>query len=167
MLAVEVYKWCDGSWLEDQDFWRFSGIFRDVYLYSTPTIHIHDFFVGTELDENYQHAELKMETSILNYFDENFENIQLAAMLFDEANKRIVEESVTFLVNVAKTKITFSSFVHNPQKWSAEQPYLYTFVLSLTDEAGNMMEIISCKLGFRKFEIKDGLDEDQWKADRV
>ena len=157
MLAVEVYKWCDGSWLEDQDFWRFSGIFRDVYLYSTPAIHIHDFFVVPELDENYQHAELKMETSILNYFDNDFEKIQLTAMLFDEANKKIVEESVTFLVNVAKTKITFSSFVHNPQKWSAEQPHLYTFVLSLTDEAGNMMETISCKVGFRKFEIKDGL----------
>jgi beta-galactosidase len=156
-LAVEVYKWCDGSWLEDQDFWRFSGIFRDVYLYCTPAIHIYDFFAMTELDGEYKDAELKIETEILNYFEKNFGKIQFTIMLFDMANKKAFEESVSFLINASKTKIAFSNTIKNSQKWSAEHPYLYTLVLSLTDEAGHLVEAVSCKVGFRKFEIKDGL----------
>jgi beta-galactosidase len=68
-LAVEVYRWCDASWLEDQDFWRMSGIFRDVYLYSSKEVHINDFFVTTDLDENYENAELKIQAKVTNYFE--------------------------------------------------------------------------------------------------
>lgn len=156
-LAVEVYKWCDGSWLEDQDFWRLSGIFRDVYLYSTPSIHIYDFFVKTELDGEYKHSNLKIEAVILNYFKQNFGKIQLKAILFDRSNKKICEDSFSFLANYDKIKIAFSNFINSPQKWSAEHPYLYTLVLCLADETGNVVEALSCKVGFRKFEIKEGL----------
>ena len=156
-LAVEVYRWCDASWLEDQDFWRLSGIFRDVYLYSTPSFHINDFYVVTELDEAYKHAELKIEADILNYFGQSSGPIQFGAALFDQRNKRILEEKVSLRINGAKTKIHLSSSVENPLKWSAENPHLYTLVLSVTDDKGNLIETESCKIGFRKFEIKDGL----------
>ncbi|MDQ0198057.1 beta-galactosidase, LacZ type [Neobacillus ginsengisoli] len=156
-LAVEVYRWCDGSWLEDQDFWRLSGIFRDVYLYSTPSFHINDFYVVTELDDEYKHAELRIEADILNYFNEISRKIKLNVMLFDQVDKEIVEKSVYLQVNESRTKITLSSFVENPLKWSAEKPNLYTLVLSLADDTGKVFETESCKIGFRKFEIKDGL----------
>ena len=156
-LAVEVYRWCDASWLEDQDFWRLSGIFRDVYLYSTPSLHINDFYVVTELDEEYKHAELKVDTEILNYFEKSSGELHLNAMLFDKDNNEILNETVLVQSSEAKTKISLSSYVENPLKWSAEQPNLYTLVLVFSDGAGTVIETESCKVGFRKFEIKDGL----------
>lgn len=68
-LAVEVYRWCDASWLEDQDFWRLSGIFRDVYLYSAPAVHVSDFFVRAELDEHYADAQLQLDAKLTDYFE--------------------------------------------------------------------------------------------------
>lgn len=159
-VAVEVYRWCDGSWLEDQDFWRLSGIFRDVYLYSTPDLHIFDYFVQTNLDENYQDAELTISAKLVNYFAQNHGVVSLEAILYDQ-------ENVSVLKNKLETKIesngqphleaTLSTFVDSPLKWSAEQPNLYTLVLVLKDNAGQIIETESCKIGFRKFEIKDGL----------
>src|SRR5699024_5922306 len=78
-LGVEVYRWSDASWLEDQDFWRMSGIFRDVYLYSTPHIHIRDFTVVTELDHEYKDADLKIKADITNYYEEKVEGLNFQA----------------------------------------------------------------------------------------
>ncbi|MCJ8008831.1 glycoside hydrolase family 2 TIM barrel-domain containing protein [Lederbergia wuyishanensis] len=160
ILAVEVYRWCDASWLEDQDFWRLSGIFRDVYLYSTPRIHIQDFFVNTELDNEYRDAELKVNACITNYVEESCENVAFEAMLYDDNGKKVLEIPISREVkisNEAKCEISASAFVENPLKWSAEHPNLYTLVLSLKDEKGQIIETESCKVGFRKFELKDGL----------
>ncbi|MBS4197743.1 glycoside hydrolase family 2 TIM barrel-domain containing protein [Lederbergia citri] len=159
-LAVEVYRWCDASWLEDQDFWRLSGIFRDVYLYSTPRIHIQDFFVNTELDSEYRDAEMKVNASITNYVKETCGNVTFEAMLYEDNWKKVLAEPISVEVNIsgeAKCEISASTFVENPLKWSAEQPNLYILVLSLKDEDGQLIETESCKVGFRKFELKDGL----------
>ncbi|MDQ0972527.1 beta-galactosidase [Neobacillus niacini] len=159
-LAVEVYRWCDASWLEDQDFWRMSGIFRDVYLYSTPEIHINDFFVTTELDQEYKDAKLKIEAKIKNAFEQTVNGYTVEAMLYDHEESPVLEDSLQIMVdmeNQSLLSINASTYVSNPFKWSAESPYLYTLVLILKDESGIIKETESCKVGFRTFEIKDGL----------
>ncbi|MFS0778509.1 glycoside hydrolase family 2 TIM barrel-domain containing protein [Neobacillus sp. 3P2-tot-E-2] len=159
-IAVEVYRWCDASWLEDQDFWRMSGIFRDVYLYSTPEIHINDFFVTTELDQEYKDAKLKIEAKIKNVFEETVIGYTVEAMLYDHENNPVLEDSLQIKVdleNQSFISIYASTNISNPFKWSAESPYLYTLVLILKDESGIIKETESCKVGFRTFEIKDGL----------
>ena len=159
-LAVEVYRWCDASWLEDQDFWRLSGIFRDVYLYTAPEAHIYDFFVRTELDEQYQHADLQLDVKLVDYFEQTSGKISVAAQLYDHEHKALFTQplSQTLDFNGAPSHtLSLTSTVENPLKWSAEQPHLYTLVLSLHDAKGNLTEAVSCRVGFRQFELKDGL----------
>ncbi|KGE19535.1 glycoside hydrolase family 2 TIM barrel-domain containing protein [Paenibacillus wynnii] len=159
-LAVEVYRWCDASWLEDQDFWRLSGIFRDVYLYTTPEAHIYDFFVRTELDEQYRHAELQLDVKLMDYFERTAEAVIVHAQLYDHDQNAIFDQplSQTVYFNSASTQtLQFSSSIIDPLKWSAEHPNLYTLVLSLHHVDGELMEAVSCRVGFRTFELKDGL----------
>ncbi|WP_138755298.1 glycoside hydrolase family 2 TIM barrel-domain containing protein [Paenibacillus sinopodophylli] len=159
-LAVEVYRWSDASWLEDQDFWRMSGIFRDVYLYTTPEAHIYDYFVKTELDDQFLNAELIIDAKLLNYFVKPLGSLTVEAILYDANGASIFTTPLTAQTSVegeALTEIQLSRIVENPLKWSAEHPNLYTLVLSLKSSDGTLYEAISCKVGFRKFEIKDGL----------
>lgn len=159
-VAVEVYRWSDASWLEDQDFWRMSGIFREVYLYSIPEIHIFDFFVVTELDDNYENANLKIKAKLLNYYEKNTGRLAVEAMLYNKEGKQVFKRPVLAEACLDYTRsgeIELEKVVENPLKWSAEMPNLYTLVLCLMDEEGNIIETESCKVGFRKFEIKDGL----------
>lgn len=159
-LAVEVYRWSDASWLEDQDFWRMSGIFRDVYLYTTPELHVYDFFVRTQLDEHYRDAELVVDAKLLDYYGADTVNVTVEAMLYDAARQPALAEPLT--VSVARIgerlkEVQLGASLSNPLKWSAEQPNLYTLVLSLKNESGELLEAVSCKVGFRSFELKDGL----------
>ncbi|MDQ8732959.1 glycoside hydrolase family 2 TIM barrel-domain containing protein [Paenibacillus sp. LHD-38] len=159
-LAVEVYRWSDASWLEDQDFWRMSGIFRDVYLYTTPETHIYDYFVKTELDEQFKDAEFIVDAKLLNYFVKPLGAITVEAALYDAKRVPVFEAPLSIRTEVAGeglTAVQLRAAVTNPLKWSAEQPNLYTLILSLKSEDGTLLEAISCKVGFRKFEIKDGL----------
>ncbi|MGO4276582.1 sugar-binding domain-containing protein, partial [Paenibacillus sp. TAF58] len=155
-----VYRWSDASWLEDQDFWRLSGIFRDVYLYSTPTTHISDFKVLTNLDDSFENAELFIHAKVTNYDGLGSGTRRLEAVLYDSELKPLWKEPLLAEVNVsgaANQEVELSIQVDQPAKWSAEKPNLYTLVLSLRDEEGSLLETESCKVGFRKFEIKDGL----------
>ncbi|WP_201755278.1 glycoside hydrolase family 2 TIM barrel-domain containing protein [Paenibacillus glycinis] len=160
-LAVEVYRWCDASWLEDQDFWRMSGIFRDVYLYTAPKAHVYDFFAVTELDEAYRDAELKLNATILNYFEQDLGTVTLEAQLYDGGGQAVLPQPITVHAalgsGAAELEIEASANVANPLKWSAEQPNLYTLVLGLKDGEGRLLETVSSRIGFRKFEIKDKL----------
>ncbi|MDR6882619.1 glycoside hydrolase family 2 TIM barrel-domain containing protein [Bacillus sp. 3255] len=159
-LAVEVYRWSDASWLEDQDFWRLSGIFRDVYLYSTPITHIADFKVTTELDEAFLNAELRIEAKVTNYDGLGTGNRRVEAVLYDRANQAVWAVPVSAEIQVggsAEQRVELSVLVERPALWSAEKPNLYTLVLSLKDDSGNLLETESCKIGFRRFEIHDGL----------
>ncbi|OMF23487.1 beta-galactosidase [Paenibacillus sp. FSL H8-0548] len=159
-LAVEVYRWSDASWLEDQDFWRMSGIFRDVYLYTTPEAHIYDYFVKTELDDQYRDAELIIDAKLLNYFGKPLGGITVEAALYDANREAVFQAPLSLQTAIDGEELTVVQLrgaVHNPLKWSAEQPNLYTLILTLKSETGELFEAISCKVGFRKFEIKDGL----------
>lgn len=159
-LAVEVYRWSDASWLEDQDFWRLSGIFRDVYLYTTPIAHIADFKVNTNLDAACEDAELHIQATITNYDGKSQGVHHVEAMLYDGDQQALWEESLRVGIqtsDIASQAVEFSTHMDRPAKWSAESPYLYTLVLRLWNEEGTLLETESCKVGFRKFEIEDGL----------
>ncbi|WP_339247133.1 glycoside hydrolase family 2 TIM barrel-domain containing protein [Paenibacillus sp. FSL F4-0243] len=159
-LAVEVYRWCDASWLEDQDFWRLSGIFRKVYLYTAPSVHVADFFVKTELDEAFVHADLNVNIKVENYFNEKLNPYTLQMQLYNKGDQPVWEAPVSTFTSFDQEGVQhfkLSEHVEDPYKWSAETPYLYTLVLSMIDDKGNTTETVSCKVGFRTFEIKDGL----------
>ncbi|MHA0857842.1 beta-galactosidase, LacZ type [Paenibacillus sp. CMAA1364] len=159
-LAVEVYRWCDASWLEDQDFWRMSGIFRDVYLYTSPKIHIFDFFAKADLEDDLQNGQLSLSATVHNYNELNVGQISIEAALYDDSNQAILAQPLsmtTSLDDKPSTQLEGKITVQQPEKWSAEKPYLYTLVLELKDAKGNTLQFISCKVGFRKFGIEDGL----------
>ncbi|GAB4513023.1 MAG: hypothetical protein Kow0047_24540 [Anaerolineae bacterium] len=159
VLAVRVYRWSDGSYLEDQDFWRLSGIYRDVYLWAAPTVHVRDFAIVTDLDENYRDAELRVRAHVRNYEQQAVEGYTLQAMLYDAEGQPVWEEPVTADVAVGGEEeaiLSLSQDVARPRKWSDEDPYLYTLVLTLVDRAGEIVEIESARVGFRKVELKRG-----------
>jgi len=181
ILAVEVYRWSDGSYLECQDFWRFSGIYRDVYLYSTPKVHLKDFFVRAELDSNYENGLLKIHPKVKIYDGVSIKGFQIEATLFDDDNQTVLEKPITkdlsdFVIdfeNLNEYEIRemghqyyylsiepkfgiLQKEIPSPKKWTAETPHLYTLVLSLKDEKGKLVETASCRVGFRKIEIKEG-----------
>jgi beta-galactosidase len=158
-LAVCVFRWSDGSYLEDQDMWFLSGIFRDVYLFSTPIIHLRDYWVRTQLDQDYTDAVLRLTARVRNYGSENLAGYHIEAILYDSENKPVPVGHLfsKFEVTAGIEKvIEMSCPVSNPQKWSGEFPNLYTMVIKLTDPSGKLTEVERCKVGFRQVEIKDG-----------
>ena len=161
ILAAEVYRWSDGSYLEDQDFWRLSGIFRDVYIFSTPKLHIRDFFVTATLDEKFEDAVLEVSANIKNFNDTAADGAKLEVTLLNSKGKPVggkpmmsIEVSEIPASNQSEMKLLGP--VKSPLKWSAETPNLYTIILTLKDGKGKVIEYESCKTGFRNSEIKDG-----------
>ncbi|MCP2597894.1 DUF4981 domain-containing protein, partial [Candidatus Aminicenantes bacterium AC-335-L06] len=156
-IAIEVYRWSDGSYLEDQDFWRLSGIERDVFLYSTPNVHIRDFFVIPDLDENYINGIFKFEVKLKNYLAEESEKHLLEVFLFNEKGKKVAEFSEEIYLKEKEEKtLYFEKFIKEPKKWTSETPNLYSLILQLRNNKGEILEVLSHKIGFRKVEIKNG-----------
>ncbi len=159
-LSVQVIRFSDGSYLENQDMWRLSGIFRDVELYAQPKTFIHDFYVITDLDESYTDAKLAVETDIQNKNSETAA-CSLEIDVLDENNQSILNEgiqSMNFKIDGHSTKkVTVSSLVENPRKWSAEFPNLYTILFQLKDENGKTIEAFTKKIGFREVELADNI----------
>ncbi|MFA5328071.1 MAG: glycoside hydrolase family 2 TIM barrel-domain containing protein [Prolixibacteraceae bacterium] len=151
IIAVEVYQYSSGTWLEDQDMWRLHGIFRNVTLWSTPEVHIRDFFVKTDLEKDYKDAILDVSAKIKNYGDKTAKAQQFTATLYDKEGKEIASGNATgsALKSNQEEVLNVKFKVSNPLKWTAETPNLYTVVL--TNSEG---EILSSKIGFRKIEIK-------------
>ena len=155
MLAVEVYRWSDGSYLEDQDFWRISGIDRDVYLYSTAQIRILDYFVKAGLDKNYTHGTFSLDVDVKNFSDAK-SNGNITASLLDADGKEVYKRKQNWNAISGQTaKLNMKTTVKAPAQWSAETPNLYTLALSLTDSKGQVIEATSCKVGFRSVELKN------------
>ncbi|MCR4430911.1 MAG: S-layer homology domain-containing protein [Tepidanaerobacteraceae bacterium] len=158
IIAVKVYRWTDGSYLEDQDQIRLSGIFRDVFIYSTPKVHIRDFKIVTDLDSEYKDADLSITASLKNY-DKNYAggSFTVEAMLYDENGQQVFNQPIKMNYNLgsgpSEASISKSKIVQNPKKWSAEHPNLYNLVLTLKDSLGNVLEAEGCKVGFREIEI--------------
>lgn len=145
LIAMQIFRWCDGSYLEDQDFWRLCGIARESYLYSTPKDRVEDFFVTPDLEDNFTKGQLKVD----------IKQSGLAAVtlkLVDAEGREVMSQKV-MAKNTGKPWIYT---VENPHKWSAEEPYLYTLYIISNDKKGNIVEVIPQKVGFRKVEIKGG-----------
>ncbi|MHC4512147.1 MAG: beta-galactosidase, LacZ type [Planctomycetota bacterium] len=160
VLAVEVYRWSDGSYLEDQDFWRLSGIYRDVFLFSTPTVHVRDFFVETDLDDDYQNATLKVTAKVRNYSRKATAGWRLHGRLLDPDGRRVshrgqLRADIGGIAAGKEIVCRLADDITAPNLWSCEQPHLYRLVLSLEDPAGKIQEAMACNVGFREVEIKD------------
>ncbi len=153
-IACEVYRWTDGSYLEDQDFWRLSGIDRNVYLYSVAPVRILDFFARPGLDEGYRNGVLDVDVTLANYGDKKA-SPRLEIELYDADGKEMLKMGRIMGVGADGTaEDSFGGKLKNVRKWSCETPYLYTLVLTLT-ENGKVLESTSARIGFRKVEIKD------------
>ncbi|KAA5824801.1 DUF4981 domain-containing protein [Algibacter amylolyticus] len=165
-LAIKVFRWSDGSYLEDQDHWRLSGIHREVYLEATPHTYIQDFFVRTNLDSSYQDAVLEVRPKIVNETKKILNGWNIEVELYDDKGHSILKNPLKKDVNdIINEKYPYSGAtefallkenVENPKKWSAETPNLYNLVIKLKDENNNIIEARSSKIGFRKVETKDG-----------
>ena len=147
-LAVEVYKRSSASWIEDQDFFRFSGIFREVYLYAVPECHVRDMFVHPGVLEDLKTGELTVDLTL-----EGSRKGSVSALLTDrEGNTAAVWEHMP-----ARENISFAGSVPEVHLWSGEDAFLYTLTVILYDEKGRIVEVVPQKLGFRRFEMKDRL----------
>lgn len=147
VLAAEVYRFSDGSYLECQDMWRLSGIFRSVSLQARPRTNIRDFFAPPDLDAQYRDGSLKITGTIAG---PDAGTSRVVATIYDEKGRAIVSQAAT----VSDTSFSALLAVANPQKWTAETPNLYTLVLELKDRSGKSVEYVSAQVGFRKVEIK-------------
>ena len=156
-ISVEIYRWSDASYIEDQDFWRLSGMERDVYLYATPKIHIQDYFVKPDLDQNYENGLLEIDVTLRNQNDGLVGgNHTVEVHLFDESDNRIAMMTQEMFPTQERVSATLKTTINNPKKWSAETPNLYQLVLVLKNPKGDISETISSKIGFRKVELTGG-----------
>ena len=157
ILAV-VIRWSDGSYLEDQDHWWMAGIYRDVFIYSKPDVHIFDYFAQTKLDEGFKDAELDVTVWIGEPLGdlESSGNFSIQMELVDETGTAVFPPTVQPIIKTQKerTHVQFNQEVSNPAKWSAETPTLYTLLLTLLDDKGNIIDIVRHKIGFRQIEIQ-------------
>ena len=157
LMAVEVFRWSDGSYLEDQDMFRFSGIYRDVSLFSPPAAELRDFWATTTLDAVCQNAVLGLRLKARSLTGKAVSG-SVNSQLFDADNRQVVTLPEAKLAlaadgsdSVAKVELPVTA----PRLWSAEDPYLYTLVVTLTGSDGSQ-DIRSCKVGFRQVDIRDG-----------
>lgn len=156
ILAVEVYRWSDGSYLEDQDFWRLSGIFRDVYLFSTPKVHVRDLFVLSDLDSAYVDADLDVAVTIRN-LEQAPSRCRVRATLVDAQGTRTAlgRSELVGIPSGQDASLRIARTVESPLKWTAETPNLYTVVVELLDARDQVLEVRACRFGFREVELKD------------
>ena len=156
-LALEVYRWSTGSYLECQDFWRISGIERDVYLLATPKVNIRDYFVLAGLDDQYTNGTFSLDVEVQNQGGSIEGNYTVEAVVSTiDGNKQLVNLSESLKIDAVATHFQFNATVDNPLKWSAEQPNLYKLMIVLKDDAGNVLQALSQNIGFRTSEIKNG-----------
>lgn len=159
VLAVEVHRWCDGSYLEDQDMWRLSGIYRDVYLVARPSVYLRDFFALPQFDNAYRDAELQLSATVRNSSDEAGK-FWVVAKLFDADGKQVPAGQLQMAVEVPageeRTVAGEELDIRSPRHWTAEAPNLYRLVLTLKNAEGQEIETVSTRVGFREVEIRDG-----------
>ena len=159
VIALEVYRWSDGSYLECQDFWRISGIERDVFLYSTPQVRIRDFFAKADLESDYKTGRFSLDVDLKNQVSKlRSGNYMVSYQVFDAKGGQIAADETEAKINRKEDlKLTFSKKIENPLLWTAETPNLYSLVISLKNSDSKTTEVVSSKIGFRKVEIKDSL----------
>ena len=147
LIAMQVMRWCDGSWLEDQDFWRFTGIAREVYLYARPKVHVEDFFVNADLKDDFKEGVLSGEVKIASAKGKTLE-----MLLIDPQGKEVKLNSTTMFND---GPFTFSiGTLGTVKTWTAETPNLYTLIMTLK-QGDKVLEVIKQRVGFRHIEIKN------------
>jgi beta-galactosidase len=156
LLAVEVYRYSDGSYLEDQDFWRLSGIYRDVYLWSAPSVHLRDFEVKALLDGACRHGELVIDAQVVRYGAGAPESCVLEATLLDPAGKAVGGGVLARTKVPAASRVALRAAVAAPARWTAETPHLYTLLLTLKEPSGAVLEVLKTGVGFRRVELRGG-----------
>ena len=154
-LDVRVYKWSVSSYMEDQDMWWLSGIFRDVYLLARPSVHIRDTFIRTYLDDDYRDARLNMQVDLAETCGEQNTASILEYQLLDAFNEEVVSEEIN--VSAGTSQLNIDVKINEPNKWSAENPYLYHLLIILKNDRHEVLEVVPQRVGFRKVEVKDGL----------
>jgi beta-galactosidase len=156
LLAVQVFRWHDGSYLEDQDFWRLSGIERDVFLYALPKLTVWDFFLKADLDAQYKNGLFSAAVNLRQFAGNTVKAGTVAVEIQDKAGNTVFsrQQAVTAGADSAIT-ISLDGTVKSPLKWSAETPDLYDCIITLKDKQGTMLSLTGAKIGFRKVEIKD------------
>jgi beta-galactosidase/beta-glucuronidase len=158
LLAVQVLNWSDGSYLEDQDFWRLSGIFRDVYLWSAPPVRLRDYHVWTDFDPSYTNGALHLKLRLRNEGKEKAKNYRFQVSLYDAANQRVFSDMVAgpkLLKPGQEAEIRYDRDMSRPHKWSAEDPYLYRMTIQVLDGL-KVSEAFAWKVGFRQTELRGG-----------
>ncbi|MCU4675258.1 DUF4981 domain-containing protein [Catenovulum sp. 2E275] len=155
-LALQVIRFSDGSYLEDQDFWRLSGIERDVFLYTTENAHIRDFFAKTTLSNDYKNGLLNLEVELNNLNSKKVKRFTVKSSLYDKHNQLIAQQENTHSLNSQeKTKIQQDFIIKNVKSWSAETPELYTLIISAKAD-DQPSQFVTEQIGFRKIELKNG-----------
>ncbi len=152
-LAAEVYRWSDASYLEDQDFWRLSGITRDVYLYARPRVHVADFFARAGLGPEYRDGRLSVDVSLLNAGSAEG-RYTVVMKLWD--GDRVLATGRRTVPMTDSASVHFEQTIARPRLWSAETPNLYPLTLTLLDADGRTVESVANRVGFRTTEVKDG-----------
>ena len=157
VLAAEVYRWSDGSYLECQDFWRLAGIERDVCLYAAPKLRIRDFEVGAGLDDTYRHGRLDLAVELRAGGAGAAGSPSVSMTLFDAAGKKVLAATRRAeAFENGRAVVRFDGTLRDVRKWSAETPHLYQLAVELRDASGKAVEAVASKVGFRRSEIKNG-----------
>lgn len=164
VITVEVYRWSDGSYIENQDMVRLSGIFRDVYLTSKDDVEIRDYTVVTDLDDTYTDADLNVDVDVRNLSAEDVSGWSVEGNLYDSEGKLVTTTPLTGTVTsfdseTKEAKVSLTQHITDPEKWSAEKPNLYNLVLELKKD-GVTKEATQTDVGFREVEITDANTDD-------
>ena len=159
MIAVQVFRWCSGSYLEDQDFFRLSGIEREIYLYAVPKVHVSDFYVRGDLDNDYRDGILRVDYNLKNFRPESSDSVQVEISLLDQAYNMVSQPYVNKVKLNGKEErtLSMSQVIRKPLKWTAETPNLYFLSIQVRSTNGEMTEVLGTHVGFRKVEIKNGI----------
>jgi len=158
-LALQVFRWNDGSYLECQDMWRMSGINRDVFIYARPATYVRDFFAKGKLKDNYNNGKLEVDILFNKVSAEDTEKYKLQVNLYDLSNttKPVSTDMVPLNQAIGKDSLRYEKSIPGVKKWTAETPGLYILTITLLDQNGNCIESLSNRIGFRTSEIKNGL----------
>jgi beta-galactosidase/beta-glucuronidase len=157
LLAVRVLQWSDASYIEDQDMWWLSGIFRDVYLLALPEVAVFDYRVRAMLDDDYRDGRLELAVTLRNFSEADAPNCTVKARLLDAEGRPVLKRTLSGKADVpagGEAVVELAADVLSPARWSAEEPYLYTLTLASFDPEGNALEHLAGKVGFRRVELR-------------
>ncbi|MFC1640241.1 glycoside hydrolase family 2 TIM barrel-domain containing protein, partial [Gemmatimonadota bacterium] len=157
LVAVQVLRWSDGSYLEDVDFWRLSGIERDVFLFAAPATHIRDFYVRSGLDAEYSDGELSVIAQVFDHSGRGETAVVGLELLGPDGRRVLVERKNVPFDSGPESAVEFRRLVEAPLHWTAETPNLYTLLLSVEERSGAATQVLRQRIGFRTVEIRDGL----------